>query len=178
MQRHVPSYMLFLALGVSLCGRHATAVDAPPPVVRQVDLERYAGDWYEIKKIPNRFQKQCAGNTTATYRVRNDGRLDVINRCLTLEGVWDEADGVARVVDPETNAKLEVSFVQLFGWQLFWGDYWILELAPDYSYAIVGHPQRRYGWILSRTRMLNIDLDTRLRELGYDPAAFETTRHD
>lgn len=151
------------------------AAAEPPPVVAQVDLARYLGTWYEIKKIPNRFQDHCAGNTTATYSARDDGRLNVINRCLTQDGTWDEADGIARVTDPVTNAKLEVSFVQIFGWNLFWGDYWIVDLAADYSYVIVGHPQRSYGWILSRTSTFAVDLDQRLRELGYDPEEFEAT---
>ena len=177
MQRHALSGLYCLVLSLNLSG-HAASAAEPPPVVTQVDLKRYLGDWYEIKKIPNRFQDHCAGKTTATYSARNDGRLDVINRCITRDGDWDEAVGVAHVIDTTSNAKLEVSFVQLFGWNLFWGDYWILDLPPDYSYAIVGHPQRRYGWILSRTPVLDIDLDPRLRELGYDPAEFVTTPQD
>jgi len=177
MQRYISHYLYCLALSVMLSG-HAAVAAEPPPVVAQVDLKRYLGDWYEIKRIPNRFQAHCAGKTTATYAARDDGRLDVFNRCITRDGDWDEAVGVARVVDPISNAKLEVSFVKLFGWNLFWGDYWILDLSPDYSYAIVGHPQRRYGWILSRTPTLKTDLDSRLRELGYDPAAFIATPQD
>ena len=88
-------------------------------------------------------------------------------------------DSIARIVDASSNAKLEVSFVSLFGWQLFWGDYWVLELAPDYSYVIVGTPNYRYGWILSRTPVLSAEihkhLDERLRASGYDPAAFVDT---
>ena len=176
MQRPSVYLACLLALGLG-ASTQATAAP-PPPVVDHVDLERYLGNWYEIKKIPNRFQKHCVGNTTATYSTRSDGRLNVINRCLADDGSWDQADGIARITDPVTNAKLEVSFVQLFGWNLFWGDYWVVDLAADYSYAIVGHPYRRYGWILSRTPTLAVDLDQRLRELGYDPATFEVTRQD
>lgn len=163
---------LFCASLLALTVAAPVLAGDPPPVVGHVDIARYLGTWYEIRKIPNRFQSGCAGNTTATYSLRADGRLNVINRCLTKDGTWDEADGIARVVDPVSNAKLEVSFVQVFGWNLFWGDYWIVDLAPDYSYVIVGHPERRYGWILSRTPTLAVDLDPRLRELGYDPADF------
>ncbi|HEY9199499.1 MAG TPA: lipocalin family protein [Gammaproteobacteria bacterium] len=177
MQRHprIPdlSAAFLLAFGM-LAASHLGAAP-PPPVVPHVDLKRYLGEWYEIRKIPNRFQSHCAGNTTATYKAREDGRLEVINRCLTGDGAWDEAKGVARITDPTTNAKLEVSFVRLFGWNLFWGDYWIVDLAADYSHVIVGHPQRSYGWILSRTPTLTVDPDPRLRELGYDPADFEPT---
>lgn len=169
MQQRIP--MLLTLLALAACALPLRAAE-PPPVVAHVDLARYLGTWYEIRKIPNRFQDHCAGDTTATYSARADSRLNVINRCLTQDGTWDEADGIARVVDPVSNAKLEVSFVQVFGWNLFWGDYWIVDLAPDYSYVIVGHPQRRYGWVLSRTPTLAVDLDPRLRELGYDPADF------
>jgi len=155
---------------------------APPPQpVAHVDLQRYQGLWYEVASIPNRFQKQCAGNTTAEYRLREDGRVDVTNRCRTHAGSWDQAQGTARVIDGESNARLQVSFVQLFGWQLFWGDYWVLELAPDYSHVIVGTPDRRYGWILSRSPALPAatrqGIDRRLREQGYDPGDFLDTPH-
>ena len=147
--------------------------------VAYVDLARYAGSWYEIASIPNRFQKHCRGNTTASYRPIEQQRIEVINSCLDKGGKVDSATGVARVVDGNSNAKLEVSFVSLFGWQLFWGDYWIIELAPDYSYVIVGTPNLRYGWILSRTPVLSAEirqrLDERLRAAGYDPAVFVDT---
>jgi apolipoprotein D and lipocalin family protein len=156
-----------------------TGAAEPPPTVASVDLSRYAGTWHEIASIPNRFQRECAAGTTATYAARPDGRLDVINRCRRADGTTSEARGVARVADPRTNAKLEVSFVQIFGWHLFWGDYWILDLAEDYSTVIVGHPERRYGWILSRAPTVDAgrraSLDSRLAELGYDPRAFVNT---
>jgi apolipoprotein D and lipocalin family protein len=152
---------------------------APPKTVAYVDLERYAGRWYEVASIPNRFQKHCRGNTVASYRPIEEQRIEVINSCLDKDGSVDTAKGIARVVDTSSNAKLEVSFVSLFGWQLFWGDYWVLELAPDYSYVIVGTPNYRYGWILSRTPGLSAEirkhLDERLRASGYDPAAFVDT---
>jgi apolipoprotein D and lipocalin family protein len=157
----------------------SAAKQAPPETVAFVDLDRYVGDWYEIASIPNRFQKHCRGNTMASYRSIEQQRIEVINRCLDQDGALDTAQGVARIVDTASNAKLKVSFVSLFGWQLFWGDYWILELAPDYSYVIVGTPNFRYGWILSRTPTLSAEirkqLDERLRAVGYDPAAFVDT---
>lgn len=150
-----------------------------PEVVGLVDLERYVGTWYEIASIPNRFQKHCHGNTLARYRHVEHGHIEVINSCLDKKGAIDQAQGIARIVDTTSNAKLEVSFVSLFGWQLFWGDYWILDLAPDYAYALVGTPDRRYGWILSRTPVLSADIrnkiDGRLRDSGYDPADFVDT---
>ena len=170
----------FLGVAVAATPSLASgAKQAPPETVAFVDLDRYAGSWYEIASIPNRFQKHCRGNTVASYRPIEQQRIEVINRCLDKDGTLDTAQGVARIVDTTSNAKLKVSFVSLFGWQLFWGDYWILELAPDYSYVIVGTPNFRYGWILSRTPVLSSEirsrLDERLRDVGYDPASFVDT---
>lgn len=123
--------------------------------VERVDLGRYTGLWHEIAKIPNRFQRHCARGTTATYRLREDGRIEVINRCHEADGDLDEARGVARVVDPETNARLQVSFVSFLGWRPFWGDYWILGLDEDYRWVVVGTPDRKYGWILARETSLD-----------------------
>ena len=149
--------------------------------VDSVNLDRYIGLWYEIAKIPNRFQRKCAQGTTAQYSLRKDGRIDVINRCIASNGKVIEAKGIAKIVDTITNAKLKVSFVKLFGLSLFWGDYWIIGLHKNYEYAIVGTPGRKYGWILSRQKELSQeDLNqafTILREQGYDPEEFEMTTH-
>jgi apolipoprotein D and lipocalin family protein len=151
----------------------------PPTVVPRVDLSRYAGLWYEVARIPNRFQDQCAHSATARYRLLEDGRIRVINRCINRAGEPDEARGVARVVDEDTNAKLEVSFVRFLGWHLFWGDYWIIGLDPDYHYAVIGTPSRRYGWVLSRTPQLppgaRSRIDALLRDQGYNPQRFEAS---
>jgi apolipoprotein D and lipocalin family protein len=153
-----------------------------PETVKTVDLNRYAGTWYEIAKIPNRFQDHCIKNVTATYALREDGKIDVINRCVEEDGSIDEAEGIALVVDAESFSKLEVSFVSFLGIRPFWGDYWILGLAENYSYAIVGDPSRDYGWILSRNqKMTDIDLEACfeiLRQQGYDPDKFEMTRQE
>lgn len=117
-----------------------------PPVqtVAHVDLQRYLGTWYEISSFPQSFQRGCSF-TTATYSLRDDGDIEVVNRCRK-NGKPTEAKGRARVVDTATNAKLKVSF-----FRPFWGDYWIIELGDDYQYAVVGHPGRDYLWVLSRT---------------------------
>lgn len=150
-----------------------------PATVATVDLQRYLGRWCEIAKIPNRFQKQCASGTTAEYTLRADSTIEVRNRCAREDGRRAEAKGIAKVVDRASNAKLKVSFVRFLGLQLFWGDYWILGLGADYEYAIVGTPDRKYGWILSRTPRMTPDrLDAAfatLRSRGYDPARFEMT---
>jgi len=144
--------------------------------VENVNLEKYTGLWYEIARIPNRFQKQCLRNTTAEYSLREDGKINVTNRCLKENGEIDEIKGIAKITDPATNAKLKVSFVRFLGISLFWGDYWIIGLAEDYQWAIVGTPSRKYGWILAREPQLNAeivaDIDQKLTEQGYNPKDF------
>ena len=153
-----------------------------PTVVNSVDLKRYVGVWYEIAKIPNSFQKKCARNTTATYQLRSDGKIDVINRCVEADGSVNEAKGIAKVVDTTSNAKLKVSFVRILGISLFWGDYWIIGLDKDYKYAVVGTPSRKYGWILSRTPKLSNEemqkIFSILKKQGYNPNDFEMTEQE
>ncbi len=177
--------LIFFGLAVCSAGTGCSADDASggsaPQTVASVDLERYAGLWYEMAKIPNRFQRKCAGGTTAEYTLREDGRIGVVNRCRRADGSMMEAAGVARVVDSATGAKLQVSFVSLFGLQLFWGDYWVLGLGSEYEYAVVGHPDRRYGWVLARSTALSpeqwAEVYAILRNQGYDPVDFEKTSH-
>lgn len=148
----------------------------PPTTVKYVDLKKYAGLWYEITKIPNSFQDQCVKGTTAKYVLKDDGEITVINTCIDEDGKIDEADGVARIVDKKTNAKLEVSFVSFFGWRPFWGDYWIIGLDENYQWAIVGTPSRKYGWVLSRTPKLENETMDKifqiLKDQGYNRKNF------
>jgi apolipoprotein D and lipocalin family protein len=147
----------------------------PLATVAKVDLDRYLGRWYEIARYPNRFQRECAGEVTATYARRDDGAIAVDNRCTRADGSVDQALGVARVVDADSNARLEVRFAPDFLALLpfVWGDYWIIDLAQDYGYAVVGEPSRKYLWILSRTPTLPAEtmqaIRTRLPDAGYDP---------
>ena len=151
----------------------------PPTTVDHVDLQRYLGRWYEIARIPNRFQKQCASNATAEYELRRDGTLTVTNACLMGIGKEDVAHGVAKIVDRSTNARLKVSFVSFLGVRPFWGDYWIIGLDPDYRWAVVGTPSRRFGWVLARTPTLDpAAMETVygiLEQSGYKVSAFETS---
>jgi apolipoprotein D and lipocalin family protein len=152
---------------------------APQPaleVVPSVDLSRYVGKWYEIASFPTWFQKGCVGST-AEYRLRLDGDIDVLNQCIqSPDGAPDSARGIAWVVDPATNAKLRVRFFWPFS-----GDYWIIDLGPDYEYAVVGHPNRDYLWILSRTPQMDDEhyqrILERVRQKGYDTARLVKTRH-
>jgi apolipoprotein D and lipocalin family protein len=166
-----------LVLLLTCCALHAP--DDPPATVSRVDLQRYLGTWYEIAHIPNRFQRHCSHGTTAEYRQAGTGRIAVLNRCIRADGSVDQAAGSARVVDPETNARLQVSFVQLLGINLFWGDYWILGLDSGYSYAFVGDPGRKYGWVLSRKPELNaVDMARvwdMVQQQGYNPDDFKLT---
>jgi len=138
-------------------------------------VTRYLGTWYEIASFPQSFQRGCTA-TTATYTLRDDGQLDVINRCRlgSPDGKAKEARGRARVVDRVTNAKLDVSF-----FRPFWGPYWIIDLAQDYSYAVVGHPGRDYLWILSRTPTMGDDtyqrILARLRAQRYETSRLVRT---
>ncbi len=165
----------------SLLVLEACASGAPDPshpplrTVERVELERYLGTWYEIASYPQRFQEGCTA-TTATYSLKNNGRIRVVNQCRldSLEGKQKTAKGRARVVDTGSNAKLEVSF-----FLPFWGDYWIIDLAGDYGWAVVGHPNRQYLWILSRSPTLPEDVYAgiieRLEAQGYDPGRLQKT---
>ncbi|MFH1703871.1 MAG: lipocalin family protein [Nitrospirota bacterium] len=139
--------LLIVSTSFLACTSGMKKASPPLKVVTFVDLNRYAGTWYEIARFPNRFQKGCVG-TTATYTLRKDGKIDVLNQCRkgTLDGEISSVKGTAWVVDNKTNAKLKVSFFWPFS-----GRYWIIELGEDYEYAVVGHPNRKYLWILSRS---------------------------
>ncbi len=151
----------------------------PPETVKQVNLERYTGLWYEIARLPNRFQKKCAGETTADYSLREDGKITVVNECKKLDGKIDRIKGIAKVVDKNTNARLKVSFFSLLGFSLFWGDYWIIGLDDNYRWAIIGSPNRKYGWILAREPHLGSEqlqyIYQILEKQGYNPGEFQMT---
>ena len=116
-----------------------------------VDLNRYVGQWYEIARYYHKFQKGCVGSK-ATYTLRDDGKITVVNECYdkTFSGKLRTAKGKSWVVDKNTNARLKVSFFWPFA-----GDYWIIDLGENYEYAVVGHPSRKYLWILARSRQLD-----------------------
>ena len=152
----------------------APALQAAEPerAVERVDLRRNAGTWYEQAHLPLFFQRDCARDTTATYTLRDDGRIDVLNRCTKADGTTKQANGVARRVGDSTS-KLEVRFAPTaFSFLPFvWGDYWIIDLDEDYRWALVGTPSRDNLWILSRDRVLDPTVRTglveRARAMGY-----------
>jgi apolipoprotein D and lipocalin family protein len=136
------------------------------PTVPSVDLARYAGTWHEIARLPMWFQRHCV-DSKAIYTRRSDGAVGVHNECMTDSGGVEQADGVATVVDDKTNARLNVVFDNYFA-RLFGssreGNYWILALDGDYRTALVGTPDRRFLWILSRTPQLDDAIYQRLVE--------------
>lgn len=143
-------------------------------VVPHVELKKYLGKWYEIAHLPARFQEGCT-DTTATYTLSEDGNISVLNECKR-SGKVKQAKGKAKVVDKNSGAKLKVTFF----WP-FYGDYWIINLGKDYDYAIVGTPNRKYLWILSRTPQMDDKLFSQLIESvkskGFDVNKLIKTSH-
>ena len=169
-----------LAFWIAAAALPETAHAGPAPNVTTVpivDLERYAGLWYEVAKIPNRFQDKCAHGATAVYGRVEDGNLTIVNQCLKEDGSRGQVQGVAKVVEPTSGAKLKVSFVSILGWRPFWGDYWVIGLDPEYRWAIVGTPSRKYGWVLARRPSLDpadlAQVFAILEQNGYSRDAFE-----
>ena len=183
---HPVSGLACLALSIAANAQQASVAALEP--IAELDVSRYLGTWYQVALIPNRFQSQCVSDTTASYRQRSDGAVDVINRCRGADGEFDQAVGFARPVGTLADgrlkpAQLEVSFLpawlrwaQSIGhWG--WGAYWVIQLAPDYRYAVVGEGTREYLWVLSRSPSLTAEdeatIRARLRQQGYDPALIQ-----
>jgi apolipoprotein D and lipocalin family protein len=165
MSRFLVSTFTILILLAAREGRPAEL--QAPKTVPFVDLKKYLGTWYEIARYPNRFQKKCVSDVRATYSLMSDGKVSVVNQCVQANGKMKTAKGRANVVDHTGNAKLKVTFF----WP-FYGDYWILDLDPDYTFAVVGEQDRKYLWILSRTPEIDSTLYNeileRITNQGYD----------
>jgi len=182
MTKHRPIKIAVLALATTalLAGcaalgpKHPVGNNAVPQPAKPVELAKYLGKWYEIARYEQSFQKGCEG-VSAEYALRGDGKISVRNACRRPDGKLSVASGKAKVVDPVSNAKLKVSF---FG--PFYGDYWVLDRAEDYSWAIVGEPSGRYLWLLAReatpaTEMVEAQI-ARARSLGYDTSMLIRTK--
>jgi apolipoprotein D and lipocalin family protein len=171
--------MWAIALPVSSMSASST----PLAVVPSVDYARYSGTWFEIARLPNRFQAMCAGDVTAVYVPRPDGRIGVTNRCRESSGRIREAAGVARRVDDEPSSVLKVRFAPaILGFlPMVWGDYQVLALAQDYDYAMVGSPNRSYLWVLSRTPTIDPqvyrELVANAQSQGFEVSALVETQH-
>jgi apolipoprotein D and lipocalin family protein len=175
MKRTIIPFPILLAL--SGCGIFGSSTYPPLDVVPSVDLNRYAGVWYEIASLPVSQQKGCSC-TTAEYIPIDSETVKVVNTCRKgPENEISRAEGKAFVVAGTNNAKLRVQF--------FWpfrGDYWILDLDKEYSYAVVGLPSRKYCWILSRTPKMENELleklTENLRSKGFDVDRMQKTIHN
>jgi apolipoprotein D and lipocalin family protein len=174
MSRFLVSTFTILSL---LAAREGWPAEAQAPqTVPFVDLQKYAGKWYEIARYPNRFQKKCISDVRATYSLMSDGKVSVLNQCTQANGKTKTANGTGKVVDRTGNAKLKVTFF----WP-FYGDYWILDLDSNYTFAVVGEQDRKYLWILSRTPEIDSNLYNkileRIRNQGYDTSKLIRTQH-
>ncbi|MDE1178707.1 MAG: lipocalin family protein [Edaphobacter sp.] len=162
--------------GTAVLLNRSTYAGEPLPTVAHVDLKRYQGTWYEIARLPLYWENKCDANVTATYTLRPDGKVTVLNQCLKKDGSETASTGTAEVATRDgSNAKLKVSF--------FWpfkGDYWILSLDSDYCWALVGTPNLKSLWVLSRMPQLDATILDRLldqaRQLGFDTEKLIYTR--
>lgn len=157
------------------CASGGKKPENPLQTVPAVDLQRYSGTWYEVARYPAWFERDCTC-VTATYTPLPNGSIEVLNRCRvkTPDGREKVAKGKAKAVKGFGNSRLKVSFFWPFS-----ADYWIIDLGSDYEYAVVGHPGRKYLWILSRTPQIDPSLRKgileRLEAQGYDTSRLEET---
>ena len=172
-------------LSVTMAMLTATSAGEQPAlhVVPQVDYARYSGTWFEVARLPFKYEKNCASDVTATYSPRPDGRITVTNRCLRADATVIEAKGVARRVDGQPPSVLKVRFAPSFlsFLPMVWGDYQIIALGADYEYAVVGTPDRSCLWILSRAPTMNratyAGLTNLAKSQGFDVSRLMLTRH-
>ncbi len=176
----VPVLSLLL-MGIGASQANALQGDQSVKTIVALDVPRYLGTWYEIAKFPNWFQKKCVGNTKAVYTAKPDGNLRVLNSCKTAGGETSEAEGAARQIGAKDSPRLEVRFAPewLSFLPLVWGDYWVIDLDPQYQVAAVSDPRREYLWVLSRTPQLDPrvyeELLQRLKQQQFDIRKLELT---
>jgi apolipoprotein D and lipocalin family protein len=170
-----------LLMGIGASQANAQQGDQSVKTIVALDVPRYLGTWYEIAKFPNWFQKKCVGNTKAVYTAKPDGNLRVLNSCKTAGGETSEAEGAARQIGAKDSPRLEVRFAPewLSFLPLVWGDYWVIDLDPQYQVAAVSDPRREYLWVLSRTPQLDPrvyeELLQRLKQQQFDIRKLELT---
>ena len=177
---------LFSILGALLIGLGSSQAiaqqgDQAVKTIASLDVPRYLGTWYEIAKFPNWFQKKCVSHTKAVYTAKPDGKLRVLNSCKTASGETSEAEGLARQIGAKDSPKLEVRFAPewLSFLPLVWGDYWVIDIDPQYQVAAVSDPRREYLWVLSRTPQLDpkvyAEVLQRLKQQQFDIQKLELT---
>ncbi len=186
MTRHLlPSALLSALLALYL---PASAQPEPVTALPSLDVPAYMGTWYQVAWFPNRFQKQCVADTSATYRQLEGGQVEVVNRCRLSSGTMEDIIGLARPAGAALRgtklepAQLEVSFLPAWlRWLPIWGNYWVLKLADDGRYAVVSEPQREYLWVLARAPQLlpadETEIRSRLVQLGFDLSRWQAHPH-
>lgn len=154
-----------------------------PTTVDSVDLQKYAGTWYEIGRLPMYFQRNCASDVTATYTEKTDGSgIIVTNKCMGTDGSGIAAEGLAKPVDA-TGSKLKVTFLPSWIRWLPVGraDYWVLARDADYKTALVGTPDKEYLWLLARSPNVSQETYAKYRQIaqqqGYNLKEFKLTPH-
>ena len=140
-----------LLVGLSLATM-AYAKNPPLKTVESVELDRYLGVWYEVARKPLYFQNKCDRDVSATYTLNENGNVNVDNKCYSKDGKLNQSIGEAFVQNAPANSKLKVSFLpSAIRWlPLGRGDYWVLKIDDDYQTVLVGEPDRKYMWVLSR----------------------------
>ncbi|NML13549.1 lipocalin family protein [Azohydromonas sp. G-1-1-14] len=166
-----------MATAVPLAVAHfRVARQAPVATAPLLDLRRYAGRWFEIARLPLTTERECDSDVTATYTLLGRDRLRIVNSCYTRDGVLEEVRGVARPTGSD-GAKLEVCFMpKALRWLPgSWAPYWVLHVDPDYGAAVVGTPDRKHLWLLSRSPFMD---DSQLQRLLLHARAqgFDTTQ--
>lgn len=163
---------IFAALVTLLLTSCSSVVKKPPMTASHVDLQRYMGTWYEMASFPNGFQKGCQ-QTRASYTLEKNF-VRVVNQCYR-NGKVTRARAKAWPVKGSGNARLKVQF--------FWpfkGDYWILDVSKDYQVALVGSPNRKYLWVLSRKKEISVaayeSMVKKARDNGYDVSRLVKTK--
>ncbi len=159
--------IMIIANSFVSCKTQKTMIDNT--VVKELDVQKYLGTWYEIARYDHSFERGLVG-VTAKYSMRDDGKIKVLNSGYknNLDGKFSQAVGKAKIPDPINEpAKLKVAFF-LF----FYGDYYVMELDKDYQWAVIGSSSAKYLWILSRKpqmeKELYNELLTKLQKRGYD----------
>ncbi|MDX2372709.1 lipocalin family protein [Psychrobacter sp. PP-21] len=152
-----------------------------PTTVDNVDLNSYAGTWYEVGRLPMYFQRKCAGDVTANYTQKTDGSgIIVTNKCMAADGSDIVAEGLAKPVD-DSGSKLKVTFLPKW---IRWipvgrADYWVLARDEDYKTALVGTPDKKYLWLLARSPNISQETYAKYRQIaqqqGYDLKEFMLT---
>lgn len=186
--KHIITSIAFFSIAAT--AQTPSPASQPLATVQSIDLQRYQGVWHQVALYPNKFQKSCASNTRAQYTPQDGGTVQVINLCRTVDGKEMSVVGQARAATATilsnnqlTPPQLQVRFAPPWlSWLPFvWGDYWVIQIANDYRYAVVGEPKREFLWVLAReTQLSTADwsaIEARLKEQGYDPTQLVREKH-